>query len=109
MAKSSSKSQLIRQALLENPGKGPSEVAEILKSKGVVVSNAYVSVVKSTMKKKGRKLNRAARGAQAAPKSQAAPGTVEAAADFVSSVGSFEEARAALEKLQKISQMLGGR
>ena len=36
-----------------------------------------------------------------------ATGTVEAAVYFVSSVGSFEKARAALAKLEKLSELLG--
>jgi arginine repressor len=45
------KMELIRKALTDDPDGTPSEIAERLKEKGVVVSNAYVSTVKWGAKK----------------------------------------------------------
>ncbi len=46
------KTQLIEKALAASPGKGPKEISEALTAKGVDVSPAYVSTIKTNLKAK---------------------------------------------------------
>lgn len=106
-ASKSSKSAAIRQAIVDNPDKGPTELARLLRTQGIDVSNAYVSVVKTAMKKKGSApAKRGRRPGNADSGSGAVGGSVEAAVDFVSKVGSFSEARAVLERLENLSRLV---
>ena len=46
------KTQVIEKALAASPGKGPKEISEALTAKGVDVSPAYVSTIKTNLKAK---------------------------------------------------------
>ena len=46
------KTQVIERALAASPGKGPKEISEALTAKGVDVSPAYVSTIKTNLKAK---------------------------------------------------------
>src|SRR4249919_3813452 len=65
MAKSKeeiNKSQAIRDALRANRDKTPSEVAELLKAKGIDVNGQYVSTIKTNMRKTRRAVRKVSRG-----------------------------------------------
>ena len=85
MAKKSAvnKSQAIRDALAAHPDKSPSEIAEILKADGIVISAQYVSTIKSNARIKAKRpvgrRGRQARGA--AGGSGGAMSTMDAALD----------------------------
>jgi hypothetical protein len=69
MAKKSSgpsKSQEIRDFYEANPTAKPKQVVEALAEKGVIVTPAFVSTIKSTSAKKGAKPKRAAKVAKSA-------------------------------------------
>lgn len=69
MAKKSSgpsKSQEIRDFYAANPTAKPKQVVEALAAKGVVVTPAFVSTIKSTSAKKAAKPKRAAKTAKSA-------------------------------------------
>lgn len=61
-----SKSQEIRDFYAANPNAKPRQVVEALAEKGIVVSPAFVSTIKSTSAKKGAKPKRAAKVAKSA-------------------------------------------
>ncbi len=129
MAKKSggpNKSQAIREYYAANPKAKPMEVSEALKSQGVNVTPAFVSTIRSTSKKKkvgkpGRPAGSTKRGPKPAAatvskkRGRPAGRTASPAAstnvsidslikvkNMVESVGSIEEARAALSALEKL-------
>ena len=107
-----SKSQVIRDALGENPGASPKEVAEIVNQRhSLGVTAAYVSVVKSQDKKKngagaskGRSRTKAA--AARAPRPSAPPAdtsdAMDAAIGLIEAAGGLDGARAALDRLERL-------
>jgi hypothetical protein len=117
-----SKSQSIRDYYEANPSAKPAQVAEALQARGIDVSAAFVSTIRSTSKKKkkGAKRGRppgstsSTKSAMATKKRGRPPGAASAAASHVSidsllkakqmveSVGSIDEARAALAALEKL-------
>jgi hypothetical protein len=95
------KSQAIRDALRDNPGKPPRVIADLLKAKGVNVTAQYVSMVKSTSKgkrKKGsvkvRKMGR-----------KGSLGALAAAVDFIRAAGGLEAAKSALAAVEAIKRL----
>lgn len=96
------KSQAIRDALSAYPSHSPKEIAANLKKAGVEVSAAYVSVVKSSLKKGGAKKSVKVR------KPTAAAGgldTLSATVDFIRRVGGLEAARQALATVEQIKSL----
>ena len=95
------KSQAIRDALRDNPGKPPRTIAEILKGKGVTVTAQYVSMVKSTSKgkrkKKTVKIRKLKRGGSLAP--------LAAAIEFIRATGGIEAAKSALAAVEAIKKL----
>ena len=113
------KSQAIRDHLMAYPNEGPSEVAEAMKSQGIVVTPNFVSNIKLKMKKAdGKPPGKRGRKAKATPKPEglrpaagngamSQPGVngygpVVSAASFIKSCGSLGEARHALEAAGKV-------
>lgn len=113
MAKKSTvnKSQAIRNALAENPDKSPSEIAEVLKADGIVISAQYVSTIKSNAKIKTKRRVMVRRGR---PPRAAAVGTgtgtgmstMDAALAFIKSAGGLAQAKNVLMTIEQISQVL---
>jgi len=108
-----SKSELIRQVVAENPGIGPTEVAQLIESTHKIkVSPAMVSTVLSQDRSRGGKPKRRGRPPKPAAGSvahaKASKGlTVEAlmrAKKLVDEMGGIAEAKKALDAL---SQILG--
>jgi hypothetical protein len=103
------KSQMIRDALKAHRGKTPSEIAEILKGQGVVVTGTYVSNIKFNSRK-GRRVHtvrgtaRRTRG----PKRPAAAGYsgIPAALEFIKAAGSLAAAKAALGVVEEIGNVV---
>jgi len=93
------KTQAIKAALAANPSKGPKEISAILNEQGVDASPAYVSTIKSSLKKKKSRRTASAREA-ASDQHPYAP--LYAAKKFVEEVGSVEEARKAISALDKL-------
>ncbi len=109
MAKKSAvnKSQAIRDALAAHPEKSPSEIAELLKSDGIVISAQYVSTIKSNARIKARRKVVARRGRPA--RSTAAAGdlsTAEAALALIKAAGGLDQARNVLVTIEQISQFV---
>jgi hypothetical protein len=50
--KSINKTQVIEKALAASPGKGPTQISKELTAKGIEVSSAYVSTIKTNLKAK---------------------------------------------------------
>ncbi len=109
MAKKSSvnKSQAIRDALEANPDKSPSEIAEVLKADGIVISAQYVSTIKSNAKIKTKRRIMVRRGR---PPRAAVVGTgmstMDAALAFIKSAGGLAQAKNVLMTIEQISQVL---
>ena len=111
------KSQAIRDALRTNPDNSPSEIAEMLKAKGIEVNGQYVSTIKTNMRKTRqavrkvrRYVRRAGRHSGLGGGSQTGNGlqVVNAAIEFVKIAGSLEQAKAALKTIEHIGQALNG-
>jgi hypothetical protein len=126
MAKKSggpSKSQEIREYYAANPDSKPKQVVEALALKGVVVTPAFVSTIKSTsINKPGRGAKRAAKSVKAAPvrrasttattkavvrKSAGGELTVESlmqAKGLADKMGGVDKLMAALDALKQLGQ-----
>ncbi|TWU66982.1 hypothetical protein V7x_25540 [Crateriforma conspicua] len=131
MAKKSAgpnKSAAIREYYEANPGAKPKEVQEALSAQGIETSTAFISTIKSNMKKgtgtkkRGRPAGTSRRGRPAGRKAKAtatrgtkraakaAPASVDGismdglikAKKIVDELGSVEEARVALNALEKL-------
>ena len=109
------KSQAIRDALRENPDKSPSEIADLLKAKGIDVNGPYVSTVKTNMRKTRRAVRKMKRGIwRAGRKSGLVGGTqvnnglavMNAALEFMKTAGGMQQARAALSTIEEIGKVL---
>jgi hypothetical protein len=100
-----SKSEKIREYMKANPTKGPKEVADALKSKGIKVTPGLVSVVKSKIVNKP-----SAKAAVKAPKAESQNGhvrqdIVEAimhAKGLVGFAGSLDKAKNFLDLVSRI-------
>ncbi len=110
MAKKSAvnKSQAIRDALSANPDKSPSEIAELLKADGIVISAQYVSTIKSNARIKAKRKvvgrrGRPARGGAAVGSSMS---TMDAALALITSAGGLEQAKNVLSTIEQISQVV---
>jgi len=102
------KSQAIRDYMAAHPRAKPKAVAAALVEQGVQVTPMFVSAVKTSAKKRGR---RKARGAARRPGRPSGGGATTslsidhlvAAKKFVDSVGGVVRARAAIEALKVIA------
>ena len=95
------KSEAIRAALLANPSSTNVQIAHILQAKDIEATPAYISIIKSKMKKAGAPAAASSKRQASAP-AAAGFAAVNAAADLVSATGGIEQAKAALEALQSI-------
>ncbi|MEM0926392.1 MAG: hypothetical protein AAGJ83_10180 [Planctomycetota bacterium] len=109
-----SKSQAIRDYMNANPSVKPKGVAEALKAKGYDVTPNYVSMIKFQSKNKSTKTKRRGRTAGTTRKPAAAKKATSASdsvsldslikvKEVVRAIGSIEEAKSALEALEKLS------
>jgi hypothetical protein len=109
------KSQAIREALKANPDKSPSEIAELLKAKGIDVNGPYVSTVKTNMRKTRRAVRKMRRGIRRAGRksglvdgSQIDKGLVvmNAAIEFMRIAGGLEQAKTAISTVEEIGKVI---
>src|SRR6266852_1718529 len=109
------KSQAIRDALRANRDKTPSEIAELLKAKGIDVNGQYVSTVKSNMRKTRRAVRKMRRGIRRAGRKSTVVGgnltdnglqVMNAAVDLLKVAGGMDQARAALSTVEEIGKAL---
>jgi len=109
------KSQAIRDALRANRDKTPSEIAELLKAKGIDVNGQYVSTVKSNMQKTRRAVRKVRRGIRrAGRKSKLVGGSntdnglqvMNAAVELMKIAGGLEQAKAALSTVEEIGKAM---
>src|SRR5258705_7564680 len=109
------KSQAIRDALRTNRDKTPSEIAEVLKAKGIDVSAQFVSTVKSNMRKTRRAVRKVRRGIRRAGRMSKLVGgnqtsnglqVMNAAVELLKIAGGIEEARAALSTVEEIGKAM---
>lgn len=111
------KSKAIRDYYESNPDAKPAAVVDALKSKGITVTAAFVSTIRSTSKKKpGKKTGRRGRPKGSVSKRAGRPAKAPAAKasasvsidqlvkvkKMVAEVGGVGEARAALAALEKL-------
>jgi hypothetical protein len=118
MAKSKeeiNKSHVIREALKANPTKAPSEIAELLKAKGIDVNGRYVSTVKTNMRKTRRAVRQMRRGIRSAGRKSRLVGgnptdnglqVMNAALEFMKISGGLEQAKAALATVEEIGKVM---
>src|SRR6478735_3904610 len=105
MAKSKeeiNKSQAIREALRANRDKSPTEIAEMLKTKGVEVNSQYVSTIKTKMRKTSKAVRNVRRGIQRAGRKSRLNGVsdfgnglqvINAAVELLKTAGGIEQAK----------------
>jgi hypothetical protein len=96
------KSQAIRDALEAHPDKSPSEIADVLKGKGLDVNAQYVSTIKSNAKAKRSKFVRRRKPMGRAGSNGLGP--FSAALEFIREAGGLEQAKHALETVEEIRQ-----
>jgi hypothetical protein len=110
MAKKSAvnKSQAIRDALAAHPDKSPSEIADVLKADGIVISAQYVSTIKSNAKIKTKRKVMVRRGRPARVSVTASGmGTMDAALALIKAAGGLENAKNVLATVEQISRIMG--
>ena len=100
------KSQAIRDYYNANPAAKPKEVASELKKKGIQVTPAFVSTIRSTSKKKNGKIGRPGRPVGSTSK-RSANGEVSyesllQAKKIVDQMGGLSEAKSALSALENL-------
>jgi hypothetical protein len=109
------KSQAIREALKANPDKSPSEIAELLKVKGVDVNGQYVSTIKTNMRKTRRAVRKMRRGIRRAGRRSSLVGgnatanglqVMSAALELMKIAGGLDQAKAALSTVEEIGKAL---
>jgi hypothetical protein len=109
------KSHSIREALKANPDKSPSEIAELLKARGVDVNGQYVSTIKTNMRKTRRAVRKIRRGIRRAGRRSRLSGgnptdnglqVVNAALELMKIAGGLEQARAALATVEEIGKAM---
>ena len=109
------KSQAIRDALRANPDKSPSEIAELLKAKGIDVTGPYVSTVKANMRKTRRAVRKMSRGIRRAGRKSGLVGgsqidnglqVMNAAVELMKIAGGLEQAKAALSTVEEIGKAI---
>ncbi|MFN0197413.1 MAG: hypothetical protein ACKVT0_11765 [Planctomycetaceae bacterium] len=118
MAKSKeeiNKSQSIRDALRANRDKSPSEIADMLKAKGIDVNAQYVSTIKSNMHKTSKAVKKVRRGIQRAGRNSKLSGdnnvknglqVINAAVELLKAAGGIEQAKAALATVEEIGKAM---
>ena len=85
----------------------PIEISALLKTQGLKVPSQYVSTIKTMAKAKGKKkAKKLKRKAARAAAGHGGMGAVNAAVEFIKSVGSLEQAKAALGTVEDISKAL---
>lgn len=94
------KTQAIKAALAANRKMGPKEISTLLREQGVDVSPAYVSTIKTSVKKK--KGGKKAAVAKKAASSDNSYASLIAAKKLVEEIGSVEEAKKAIDALGKL-------
>jgi hypothetical protein len=103
------KSEEIRKALKANPGKGPKDIAEMLKAAGVAVNAQYVSVIKGTMKKRkgrrGRKPGRKPGRIAVRTAATRSGNALTSAIQFVKDAGGIRAAKEALAAIEEIKSL----
>ena len=106
------KTQEIKKALAATPVKSPKEISEALTAKGIEISPAYVSTIKTNLKAKAaapkkaakKKKTRKKRAAKAAPASDITFEQLRMAKAMAQQLGGAEKAK---EALTALSQLLG--
>jgi hypothetical protein len=105
MAKRSiNKSQAIREALQAHPDKSPTEIAEVLKTKGLKISAQYVSTIKSGMRAKQGRGHKVVRRRKPGRASSNGFAPIEAAVQFITAAGGIEQAKQALSTIEQIHE-----
>lgn len=100
------KTAAIKQALIANPTKSPTEIAEIVTEQGFETTANYVSGVKAKFGGKKKKVKAAAAleasAAPAVPKDAISIGLLQKAKKLAAQLGGIKEAKAAMDALAQI-------
>lgn len=109
------KSQAIRDALRANRDKSPTEISEMLKTKGIEVNSQYVSTIKSSMRKTSKAVRNVRRGIQQAGRKSRLNGVsdfgnglqvINAAVELLKAAGGIDQAKAALATVEEIGKAM---
>ncbi|MDA0835639.1 MAG: hypothetical protein O2955_14455 [Planctomycetota bacterium] len=118
MAKSKeeiNKAHAIREALRANRDKSPSEIADLLKAKGVDVNGQYVSKIKGSMLKTSKAVRKTRRGIQQAGRNSKLGGdnniknglqVINAAVELLKVAGGMDQAKSALATVEEIGKAM---
>ena len=101
-AEAVNKSQAIRDALSAHPEKSPSEIAELLKAKGLKLNAQYVSTIKSNAKAKRLKVVKRRKPGHVVPGDGSAEQIMKAGLHFILLAGGVEAARERLVGLEEL-------
>jgi hypothetical protein len=99
------KSQEIKNALAATPSMSPKEIATALTAKGVNVTPAYVSTIKTSLKAKKaakKKVGRKKRASKAAPATGITFDQLRRAKEMAQQLGGVENAQEALSALSEL-------
>jgi hypothetical protein len=97
------KSKAIKDYLAEKPRTAPKDVAAALKEQGVDVTPAYVSTIKTSMKKRKRGRRKKAAAKAAASGDQVSLAALLEAKKLVAKVGGVAQAKQAIAALAQLS------
>ena len=102
------KTQAVKEAMKKSPKLGPKDLAEKLKAEGIEVSPAYVSTIKSGIRRKAkRRVPGSAKGTNGRPRSGkgdfVAVDALSHAKEFIEKAGGVAEARKALDVIAQFS------
>jgi len=115
MGKKTNKTEAVKKVLIANPKMPPRQIVETLSKKNVIVTAAYVSTIKTTLKKNGE-LDGSAAGSVApgkpgrpktykkrnVAKSEISVADLQAAKALIDSAGSIDNAIDALNTLSSL-------
>lgn len=93
------KTQAIKETMDKFPSLGPQAIAAKLKEQGVSVTPAYVSTIKSSLKRRAQKATGVRNGASGG---FIAISALKQAQDFIEKAGGVDQAREALDVLAKL-------
>jgi hypothetical protein len=96
------KTQAIKDALKAHPRKGPAELSALFAAQGMQISAAYISTIKTTLKKK-RGPGKAKVAAGAGSSNEQWLATLLAAKKLAAQLGGVEAAKQAIDALSKLA------
>jgi len=103
-ARKGSKSQAVRDFVIQNPEVGPTAASAMLKAQGINVSPTHFSNIKSSMKSKGTRPAARARRQATGEADHVSVSALFAAKQLAEKLGGLEQARQAIATLAQLAQ-----